>query len=592
MKQIRRPVALMLAGFAALSLTACGGAGSSVATGETAEIAEAAAESYTGPLYQVSLVNVRENGAPDFSELSTGEPGQYLGYYKGIVLWKNFRENDTFRIWSDYQDGAYESKFCDADLQELPLTGKLTLMTGYQGYRMFWRTQEDGSKVVEVYDPDLNLITTVGGEYKYSDMLENTSYNYLKYGWMPVQQTATGLYGFLNVYTGEWHPLPEGCTVAGAGMTGSSGLTFMANSFYSDGLAYVAKEELARIYNPGTSAQYGDREIVGFLDEEGNFAFRFDEIDDFAGKLVVDVTGFQDGTCMVAGREDDGIRYGETRDGQYGGLDLDFFYQIDKTGHVVRQVDYDTYSEFRDQVRNDFSIFGASSGEYELYQADSLQLADGLTLRVINPPTDHDVLSAYDAGGYALVDANGNSYPLGDQHIIRVMVGDDGTVLLECNDDYRSSLRSESMDSSESTSDWYRLQYQWIAPESYVLPEGQQKDLSAEGLPTVQEYRNQQQLIWLYDANLEGRNNLTYTFTCPDFSSSYQVQEEDYDIISWTDGESKEIDMQFVTLSDAEFQISSQWTDSEGKTHYAKEENGMFVETEGPATAESAASGF
>ena len=166
MKQIRRPVALMLAGLAALSLTACGGAGSSAATGETAEIAEAAAESYTGPLYQVSLVNVRENGAPDFSELSTGEPGQYLGYYKGIVLWMNFRENDTFRIWSDYQDGAYESKFCDADLQELPLTGKLTLMTGCQGYRMFWRTQEDGSKVVEVYDPDLNLITTVGGEYK------------------------------------------------------------------------------------------------------------------------------------------------------------------------------------------------------------------------------------------------------------------------------------------------------------------------------------------------------------------------------------------------------------------------------------------
>lgn len=51
---------------------------------------------------------------------------------------------------------------------------------------------------------------------------------------------------------------------------------------------------------PGTSAQHSDKEIVGFVDETGNYAFRFDQLPDFDGLLVTAVTGYLDGSCIVA----------------------------------------------------------------------------------------------------------------------------------------------------------------------------------------------------------------------------------------------------------------------------------------------------
>ena len=98
-------------------------------------------------------------------------------------------------------------------------------------------------------------------------------------------------------------------------MMSSGGSTFMTNSFYSEGLAYVTYFDLARLYDKGSGGTHGDRAIVGFLDESGEFAFRFDELEEFQGKLVIDATGFLDGTCMVAGRVDDGIKSGYTRVG-------------------------------------------------------------------------------------------------------------------------------------------------------------------------------------------------------------------------------------------------------------------------------------
>ena len=430
------------------------------ATAETAASATAA-PSYTGPLYEISVTDVKGSAAPDFEALVTASCVPYFSSggawvygvpYRAITLWENFRENNTFEIWNDYdrENQVTIRKFCDADLQQLPIEGNVEFLAGYNGYRMFLR---DGA--IEVYDPDLNLVSTTAGRFLYDDFI-NQTYPALKSGWLGLQDATTSQYGFYNVYTQEWHPLdPEYC-ITGGGMMSSGGSTFMTNSFYSEGLAYVTYFDLARLYDKGSGGTHGDRAIVGFLDESGEFAFRFDELEEFQGKLVIDATGFLDGTCMVAGRVDDGIKSGYTRGGygQYDGVDLDFFYQIDTTGHVVQEVDYDTFVAFREKILPSLGIRDTGHmTNYRLCHTNSIQLADGLTLRLKTLPTRDTVIpTAYP--DYELVDTNGTVYPLDDYHIINIVVADDGTVLLECDSEYHWG--ANFMDLSESYG-WYRL---------------------------------------------------------------------------------------------------------------------------------------
>lgn len=573
MKKIVFATACLLVGTSMLA--GCKAADSPAsATAETAASATAA-PSYTGPLYEISVTDVKGSAAPDFEALVTASCVPYFSSggawvygvpYRAITLWENFRENNTFEIWNDYdrENQVTIRKFCDADLQQLPIEGNVEFLAGYNGYRMFLR---DGA--IEVYDPDLNLVSTTAGRFLYDDFI-NQTYPALKSGWLGLQDATTSQYGFYNVYTQEWHPLdPEYC-ITGGGMMSSGGSTFITNSFYSEGLAYVTYFDLARLYDKGSGGTHGDRAIVGFLDESGEFAFRFDELEEFQGKLVIDATGFLDGTCMVAGRVDDGIKYGYTRDGygQYDGVDLDFFYQIDTTGHVVQEVDYDTFVAFREKILPSLGIRDTGHmTNYRLCQTNSIQLADGLTLRLKTLPTRDTVIpTAYP--DYELVDTNGTVYPLDDYHIINIVVADDGTVLLECDSEYHWG--ANFMGLSESYG-WYRLNYRWIAPEGYVVPEDQRQNLSGEGLLSVTELslptnKSAQEIIF-QEWNLPDTDDLKLIFTAPDFFDTYQVQPGDY--IPPNDRyPSNDLCLAFATLCEDEVDVSYLWTDDAGTQHY------------------------
>lgn len=550
------------------------------ATAETASSATAT-PSYTGPLYEISVTDVKESGAPDFEALVTASCVPYFSSggawvygipYRAITLWENFRENNTFEIWNDYDQENWGKirKFCDADLQQLPIEGNVEFLSGYNGYRMFLR---DGD--IEVYDSEMNLVSTTAGQFLYDDFINHT-YAALKSGWLGMQDAATSQYGFYNVYTQEWHPLDSEYCITGGGMLSSGGTTFMTNSFYSEGLAYVTYAELARLYDKGSGGTHGDRAIVGFLDETGEFAFRFDELEEFQGKLVIDATGFLDGTCMVAGRVDDGIKYGYTRDGagQYDGVDLDFFYQIDTSGHVVKEVDYDTFVAFREKILPGLGLRDTNHlTNYRLCQTDSIQLADGLTLRLKTLPTRDSVMpTAYP--DYELVDINGTVYPLDDYHIINIVVGDDGTVLLECDSEYHWG--ADFMGLSESYG-WYQLNYRWIAPEGYSVPEDQRQNLSGEGLPSVTELslptnKSVQEIIF-DEMNLPDTDDLQLIFTAPGFFDTYQVQPKDY--IHPSDGyNSNDLRLAFATLCEDEVDVSYLWTDDAGTQHYVVKDSG------------------
>lgn len=560
------------------------------ATGETSadggSAETTAAPAYTGPLYELTFENLNER-LPDLQTIFLGDSEAKLySPYEGMTLWYNFAENGTFQIARETQSlpdggtGVYR-KFCDGDFQLLPIEGFRELLCGYNGYRMFLLRDKENTQdyELEVYDPGNNLIFTTEGKYFYDTTWVNKTPIFLKTGWLPVKELATSREGFVNVYTQEWHPLEsDAYCLHGSGMLELT-IGTMSNSFYSDGLAFVAAAEPAR--------QYGwnnDRKIEGFIDETGEFAFRFDDLPEFDGLMVTTVTGYLDGSCMVAGRIDDGVKTGYSNDAQIQAVDINFFYRIDTSGNILEEVDYETFEEFQQKVLWELGVADLLGGSYTFFQADSLQVADGLELRVKNPLTENSVLNAFDAGGYELVDANGTVYSLDDYNVVSVLAGDDGTILLKCDSNYRENWIQNFFGQASPTSVWYRLKYDWIAPDDYVLPEGQTQNLSVENLTTVTDYQNQEQTIRVLLFCMEDVNDLTLHFTGEDFTSDYVVKEEDYQYRNTPEGDPyKDLDAQFVTLSDDEFTITCDWTDDEGNAHHGTYDPDTWEITEAAA---------
>ena len=209
-------------------MTGCRAVDSSALTDTETTVSAAAPPPYTGPLYEISVTDVKESGAPDFEALMTascasnfsGDSWVYGSPYRAITLWENFRENNTFEIWNDYDRENHVTirKFCDADLQQLPIEGNVEFLASYNGYRMFLR---DGD--IEVYDPEMSLVSDTAGRFLYDDVFITQTYAALKSGWLGLQDATTSQYGFYNVYTQEWHPLdPEYC-ITGGGMMSSGG---------------------------------------------------------------------------------------------------------------------------------------------------------------------------------------------------------------------------------------------------------------------------------------------------------------------------------------------------------------------------------
>lgn len=320
-----------------------------------------------------------------------------------------------------------------------------------------------------------------------ADRFEDLSYGfaqlYLETGWLPLKEKATGLDGFFNVYTQEWRPLSSSEECLRAGGTYLNLIT--GNSFYSDGLAYVTSSGFAREYYAPTGLKNYEKEVLSFLDESGQYAFRFEDLPEFDGLLVNMVTGFCDGTCMVAARYDDGALSVPlpAEDAPYHFYQVDFVYEIDKTGKVLRQVDMDAFEAKEQELIDQWGQMDELDREQKWsYYTDSLRVADGLTLSVENPLPAGEIKSLSQVGGYALTDANGNSYPLSGAEPVRAIATDNGRIFLYCEKDPNTDPALEDPARQEGGLAVYQVEYEWIAPEGYQLPEDQKADLSSQGL--------------------------------------------------------------------------------------------------------------
>ena len=570
----------------AVCLAGCSTGGQAAATAETAaqypsaETVAATPEPvvYTGPLYEVTATRLDGSAqAPHFDQVYPGKSRESRINYGGLVLWENYRENNTlvagFPKYTNINGVSGKYVFTDADCNEIQVAQNddyLEFLAGYNGYRLF-SCGPVPKAALAVFDESGQRVNTTLG---YTPLVNyysgaNLFYLGLKSGWQPMWKVETDEYGFLNLYTGEWHPLPEGIIPLGSGMRGSMEAGTMSTSFYSDGLAWVCNNKISRTYDQSSMNFYDECPVVGFVDETGAFAFRFDELDAFAGKLVVDVTGFYNGTCMVAGRQDDGVQTaveGDNVEGRYEGLDLEFFYEIDKTGNILREVTYDDYVAFRQKILPALGIRDPELGNYALYHTDSIQLADGLTLSVDNPLSATEVILEEDLGGFTLQDCNGTDYPLDDYLIRGIYVGDDGTVLMECTDAVEAAT-AESAYQAEQCTAWYKLNYTWIAPEGYRVPDGTQKNLSSQGLEELWDYEADIQYVPVSLLQAEDVHDLVLTFTTPAFTSSYTVPEDSFEDYSDVAIMGRTLGLHMAVLSQEEVTITAQWNDSQGNPH-------------------------
>lgn len=572
--------------FLAVCLAGCSAGGQAAATAESAaqarqeEAAQATPEPvvYDGPLYEVTATRLDGSAqAPHFDKIYVGKARESRISYGGLVLWENYRENNTlvagFPKMTSINGMSGTYVFTDGDCNEIQFAQGdeyLEFLAGYNGYRLF-SCGPVPDAALAVFDESGQRVNTTLGYMPLVNYYSGANLFYLglKSGWQPMWKAETDEYGFLNLYTGEWHPLPEGIIPLGSGMRGSMEAGTMSTSFYSDGLAWVCNNKISRTYDQSSMNFYDECPVVGFVDETGAFAFRFDELDAFAGKLVVDATGFYNGTCMVAGRQDDGVKTaveGENVEGRYEGIDLEFFYEIDKTGAILREVTYDEYVAFRQKILPALGIRDPQLGNYALYHTDSIRLADGLTLSVDNPLSETEVILEEDLGGFTLQDCNDTDYPLDDYLIRGIYVGDDGTVLMECTDAVEAAT-AESAYQAEQCTAWYKLNYTWIAPEGYRVPDGEQKNLSAEGLEDLWDYEARFQYVPVSILRAYDVYDLVLTFTTPSFTSNYAVPEESFRDYSDVPMLGRALELHMGVLSQEEVTITAQWKDSQGNPH-------------------------
>lgn len=482
-------------GAAMLCCTACNSQGQTAASGTPQSISSTqntAVSQYDGPLYELSFTNINDILPEFMSFYRSNVDSTANGEYYGIEFMTNFTLEDTITI------GPHT--YCDANLNFLPVGENRSFLDYYNGYRMFLWMNPDGEIrdgwALEVYDKDLNLVTTTADNYEI--FCFEGGYIYLKTGWIPVQEKSTSLEGFFNIYTHEWHPLSstsESLQNGGYAM----GLINSA-SYYSDGLAYVTSSESSRVYRSSTNFKLPEHEVLGFIDESGEYAFRFDELSEFDGLVVNMVTGFYDGTCLVAARYDDDRTLVpmplDDEDSPF--YQVDFVFQIDKTGKILKEVPRGDFLETEEEVfRKNGQMSNSDKSSEWSYYTDSIRFADGLTLSVEHPMPVGEIVSANEVGGYTITDANGTVYSLDQYDVQRAIATDDGRVFLYCNKSIESvdgSASSSDAENTETKTEYtgikvYQLNYKWIAPEEYVLPEEQTANLSAEGLEHYSDFQ-------------------------------------------------------------------------------------------------------
>lgn len=433
-------------------LTGCAAQGTQTAAVPTAEQAAPTATpepAYEGPLYEVSYEKIQDS-IPAFrspsitSTLLINDDG-----YLGMILRTDFAEDGVLEISNHYHprgngtDGYYRY-FCTTDLQPVPIEGDYDFLGYGNGYYLFAHEVGDvhNQLYVQLYDSNFNLVYDSTGTY---DLQNESPCNiYLNTGWMPGEKLATGEEGYFNLFTQEWRALPSGQRLSGLEFVG-----YNMYSFYSEGLAHVWGNET---YVQMGSTPYTEHPVLGFIDENGDWALRFADLPAFDNLTVNSCTGFLNGECLICAHDKGYLPsdFIETTDMLY----RQYIYRIDKEGNILGETDYASYEQFYVDVMNanrqKADFFASGDGNYYVEEA---QIADGLTLRIKNPLTYGTPSTDLELNQYELVDCNGHEYDLPEGQISGAIVGDNGVVMLRMNE--HLSAEDDGLPLAEHLSETY-----------------------------------------------------------------------------------------------------------------------------------------
>ena len=571
---------------ATMLLTSCAAQGTQTDSAQTAEQATPTATpepAYEGPLYEVSYEKIQDT-IPAFRNPNISTTVLDDNGYLGMILRTDFAEDGVLNIAYDYHPrgngtNGYYRYFCTTDLQPVPIEGDYDFLGYGNGYYLFAHEVGDdhNQRYVQLYDSDFNLVYDSTGAY---DLQNWGPCNiYLNTGWMPGEKLATGEEGYFNLFTQEWRALPSDQHLGGLDIVG-----YNMYSFYSEGLAHV--------WGNGTHVQMGwtpytEYPVLGFIDENGDWALRFDDLPAFDNLTVNGCTGFLNGECLICAHDKGYLPsdYTENTDMLY----RQYIYRIDKEGNILGETDYESYEQFYVDVMNanrqkaDFVASGDGN-----YRVEEAQIADGLTLRIKNPLTYGTPATDLELNQYELVDCNGHEYDLPEGQISGAIVGDNGVVMLRMNE-YLSAEDdglplAEHL--SETYSPWYTIKLNYIAPDDYTVPADQVQNLTpAEGTPMAEDvmlHTNCEQFVAWMDT---GVHDMKLHFSLSDQSEDYTVQDSEYK--AWGE-DHVQVWVQFHWLDqkatdDYSYEqpvITAEWLDADGNAHQGTYDGYSLTEDE------------
>lgn len=398
---------------------------------------------YTGPLYEISVGDVRDK-LPDFEEMSSA----YLKGNASGIYFVAYANSGDFLGYETERYG-HERYLTNSKLMNFPELDEYVFLGTLSGRTLFCNENGEG---LFATDGDGNILyrapENIKYLYPYDDYMVN---EHGREGMLPFYDTETGYDGYLNLEDfSTWELGPE-YAVSGYTRNGTPvrGGDIAEYDPFSEGMKAVLYAESTDTFfhikgqnKEDFDSDWAEKDIAGFVDKNGEFVFKFCDLPEFDGLVVCTATDYYQGksivTCHARGLSTGAsIRSVDLFEGTH--------YEIDTKGNILREYSKEEnvarLREITEEKKQAGEVNVRRIMEPEQIPTGSIYLTDDLVL----------------VGGKTLRDRNGTCYeiPKPDGRPVKaILVFANGLVLLGCKRDERSC-------------DYYYLQYEDIRPEGF-----------------------------------------------------------------------------------------------------------------------------
>lgn len=248
---------------------------------------------------------------------------------------------------------------------------------------------------------------------------------YAREGMFPFIDENTGCYGYLNLEDFTVFELePEYSLVSytrnGEEVTGIKPIELTFREGKKPVIYSESTDTCYKLLGDGfLDSAWAELDVAGYIDKNGEFVFRFCDVPDFEGQIVIRAGDYVNDTAIVQCRprgQSSGLR------GSYFELFQGTYYEIDTEGNILRESNGEEYDHHDETGGERLETY---DGRYRIGTADPIS-----TERILL--TDDLVLYRNaGTGGFEMTDVNGTVYPLETPEAVdSVQVMGNGLVVL------------------------------------------------------------------------------------------------------------------------------------------------------------------